>query len=1073
MSTSDHIDVDRVLAGLKPFQRRSVEYVFERLYGANSTSSFLLADEVGLGKTMVARGVVAKAITHLQAKGAGQVNIVYVCSSGDIARQNVRRLNPTTQQDFELATRITRLPEVVHDLGTRPLNFISFTPGTSFNYGHATGQAAERRILYHLLRRTWRRGTRGTGLKNLLEGSKDRKRFRRMLEQYDPREVLDRSLAKAFSSRLREDERLARERGAESRRTRLLRLCAEFRRRRTEPPRELAKARNALVGELRAVLAAVSIDSLRPDLVILDEFQRFKDLLLPDSAAGALARHLFSRRGTKVLLLSATPYKMYTLAEERNTDDHYKDFSETLRFLLGHDEQAMAQFEEDLAAYGRVCLLAGRTTLDQASEVRSSLEARLRHVMCRTEKLAVTADRGGMLREVNRELPVPASRHVKAYLEVRRIGDVLDQPDVVEYWKSSPYLLNFMDGDHYSLKSAFKAVLGGRKEPLVREVARTARHAFLNLGAWYKYREVDLGHPAVERLAHETVGDGWARLLWLPPSLPYYRLAPPFSAHAENGFTKRLVFSGWHVVPRALSVLLSYEAERQMIRSFDPGIGNTETGRERLRPLLTFDRRDGVPAGMFVLALVYPSPWLARLGDTLALFTPAGPPTLTSVLDTVKARITAELTPLTGNARRTGADDQRWYWAAPILMDERRLAPGTDPWFRDPATLARTWSGTDDHRGWVDHVHEAAVMSRADAGSLGRPPADLADVLALLAVAGPAVTALRGLAHVLGGPPLYEDPGVRHAAGRMAFGVRSLFNSPETTAMIRGLNAEEPYWRRALEYCAAGGLQSVVDEYLHTLFESEGLVDKPPGEVASALAERAMHAAGLRAATPGFDRVETREALSITNQRARARFAMRFGDERSETDTGGLRKDEVRYAFNSPFWPFVLATTSIGQEGLDFHTYCHAVMHWNLPNNPVDMEQREGRVHRFKGHAVRKNVAQHALQSGFIPAPATNPWPALFAHASDTTAHDSSGIHPFWVFPGKAFIERHTGAMALSREASLLPALRASLAVYRMVFGQPRQDDLLAHLQRTVPDEELSRVAAALSIRLEPPHAST
>src|SRR5699024_11013379 len=38
--------------------------------------------------------------------------------------------------------------------------------------------------------------------------------------------------------------------------------------------------------------------------------------------------------------------------------------------------------------------------------------------------------------------------------------------------------------------------------------------------------------------------------------------------------------------------------------------------------------------------------------------------------------------------------------------------------------------------------------------------------------------------------------------------------------------------------------------------------------------------------------------------------------------------------FNSPFWPFVLASTSVGQEGLDFHTYSHAVVHWNLPPTP-------------------------------------------------------------------------------------------------------------------------------------------
>jgi hypothetical protein len=63
---------------------------------------------------------------------------------------------------------------------------------------------------------------------------------------------------------------------------------------------------------------------------------------------------------------------------------------------------------------------------------------------------------------------------------------------------------------------------------------------------------------------------------------------------------------------------------------------------------------------------------------------------------------------------------------------------------------------------------------------------------------------------------------------------------------------------------------------------------------------------------------------------------MRYGDERGgEREETQLRKEAVRTAFNSPFWPFVLATTSIGQEGLDFHPFCHAVVHWNLPSNPV------------------------------------------------------------------------------------------------------------------------------------------
>ena len=39
------------LAGLKDFQRKTVDYVFKRLYGDDPTSRFLIADEVGLGKT--------------------------------------------------------------------------------------------------------------------------------------------------------------------------------------------------------------------------------------------------------------------------------------------------------------------------------------------------------------------------------------------------------------------------------------------------------------------------------------------------------------------------------------------------------------------------------------------------------------------------------------------------------------------------------------------------------------------------------------------------------------------------------------------------------------------------------------------------------------------------------------------------------------------------------------------------------------------------------------------------------------------------------------------------------------
>jgi hypothetical protein len=72
-----------------------------------------------------------------------------------------------------------------------------------------------------------------------------------------------------------------------------------------------------------------------------------------------------------------------------------------------------------------------------------------------------------------------------------------------------------------------------------------------------------------------------------------------------------------------------------------------------------------------------------------------------------------------------------------------------------------------------------------------------------------------------------------------------------------------------------------------------------------------------------------------------SRFAVRYSNAKTD-DGDSNRMPDVRRAFNSPFWPFVLASTSVGQEGIDFHWWAHSVIHWNVPGNPVDFEQRRG-----------------------------------------------------------------------------------------------------------------------------------
>src|SRR5690625_6792740 len=89
--TETRPDVEAILEGLKPVQRATVNHAFNRLWGDHdSVARFLIADEVGLGKTMVAKGIAARAIDHLWESGR-PITMLYICSNAQIARQNLDR----------------------------------------------------------------------------------------------------------------------------------------------------------------------------------------------------------------------------------------------------------------------------------------------------------------------------------------------------------------------------------------------------------------------------------------------------------------------------------------------------------------------------------------------------------------------------------------------------------------------------------------------------------------------------------------------------------------------------------------------------------------------------------------------------------------------------------------------------------------------------------------------------------------------------------------------------------------------------------------------------------------------
>lgn len=1064
-------DTAAVLGRLKDFQRDTVEYVFRRLYtDSDCVRRFLVADEVGLGKTLVARGVIAKTIEFLWEKSQ-RIDVVYVCSNADIARQNIARLG-LGQNHFTLSSRITLLPEKMPELEMQRVNFVSFTPGTSFDVSGHSGRADERVLLYRLLKEAWG-GMSFTWGTRVLHAYASLDRFRDRVRRFEQRPIHT-GIRDKFAEHITHRPEL---------KAKFDELVQRMPRAGCTVPKEVRRDADKFIGELRRLVAETCLHWLEPDLIILDEFQRFKQLLQGNgddaSDAAQLAHHLFNYQqnqddpttAARVLLLSATPYKMYTQSHESDQDDHYADFVRTLEFLVPEQYQR-DQLRDSLQQYRDELLRFADHGIDGLLSVKSQLETTLRRVMVRTERLAVTADRNGMLCDMPNDSMRLSAAELRQYLQLQGLARHLGHDDILEYWKSAPYLINFMED--YELKRSLRQSIEDDAQDI--EVIRAIRDlegGLLRRDELERYARLDPANARMRALLEDTVARQAWRLLWIPPALPYYRGDGAYADPALANFTKRLVFSSWRVVPKAIAAIVSYEAERQMIQCFRKRTKNSAEARKKRRPLLRFGKSKGRLTGMPVLAMIFPCRALSERFDPLISHRhlAGSAPTSKELIENYRKQIKEQLEPLVAPYRnRPGQADESWYWAAQLLMDQEHDGDRLRDWL-SRAELASEWSGgSGDHeaaRNWGQHVRQLQRLLDEQV-ELGPPPDDLEEVLAKMALAGPGVVAFRALRRI--SSDISCDFDLRQHAGPLAYAFVHLFNLPEVTAMLRDRNRQVVYWRSALDYCIAGNLQATLDEYAHILVESLGLQGTDAPNTAKAVTVAVRECLTLRTATAQADIVSaSRRRVKLEEPvRLRTRFAMRFGDQVAEDGSEPTRADHVRSAFNSPFWPFVLATTSIGQEGLDFHPYCHAVVHWNLPSNPVDLEQREGRVHRYKGHALRKNIS--AAYGSAARNGCTDPWDAMFRAALEEREQGQCDLFPFWISPnGHAKIERHMPALPHSRELLQRDYLRRSLVLYRMVFGQNRQEDLMHYLLHRLGPREVERIIGLCRVDLGPP----
>lgn len=1046
----------RIMDGLKDFQRETVKRI-AHLY-RNKINRVLVSDEVGLGKTLIARGTIAKFAQLRKEEGDDLVKVVYVCSNSAIAEQNLNKLKITDElttdgiSDSRLSMQHLKIAMQESDTEVKKnyIQLIPLTPHTSFHISNSEGTVNERALMYAVLRRI----SSLTPYLNKLEELMicyAKKAWKDWCKNWYEQQVVECD-SKSGGKYLSEIcTALERELGLKqaSGFTLYEELLQYFN-------GTYAGSKTSIIVKLRTVFAKISIDKLKPDLVIMDEFQRFKDLLTANSESetGMLANKFFSDSETRMLLLSATPYKMYSTLdeiEEENADEHYEEFLGVLKFL-NMTEEADEKFRQIWSDYS-VQLKEYASGSQAALQVKNKAENALYSHICRTERMEAEGSADIVDDSAVQTSLDISGADISSYIQMSKLLDGVVKYSVPsDYVKSCPYLLSFMRD--YKLKRDIEAYFKAHPDDIRYADKPTF---FIKKKTLAEYEKISCNNARLENVRARSLEKSAELLLWVPPSKNYYTPTYPFT-NAQN-FTKTLIFSSWEMVPRMIASLLSYEVERKTIAPLAKKEGrdigyfandsddDTEESNKRRYPLpkLNFALKEGEPAAMSLFCLVYPSKFLAECYNPVDCLNRGL--SLKEITQEVKQKISEELKKF--EDPESGAEDKSWYYVAPLLFDGGVYCSDY------ACKLSESITGDEEekrNKGYIKHLQKLLQISENILNckplGLGKRPADLVDVLADMAIASPAICAHRSFKN-------YFNEFNVASPSLIAKAFVNRMNTPESTAVIElcfGVKNEEAYWQNVLNYCKAGNFQAMLDEYVHLLTNGVNGRD----EKASSIVQRdIVQSLNIRTTKYNIDTFSSFKARmngkKEKNVAFRSHFAVAFtkGDgNNKDTD----RKKTLRNAFNSPFRPFVLASTSIGQEGLDFHNYCRRIVHWNLPSNPIDLEQREGRINRYECLAIRQNIAKRYGDIAFEG----DIWREMFAKAKEVECTEqTSELVPYWGLteqPDMVKIERIVPMYPFSRDELSYERLMKILNLYRLTLGQARQEELLEYIMRNRED---------------------
>ncbi len=1089
-------NISSALDMLLDFQNANVDYCYRQLYEKN-IHKMLVADEVGLGKTLVAKGVIARAFRKYLLEGNPSIenptfNVVYICSNLTLARQNIARLNIMNDDNY-VSDNIDRLTLLAYETNEKRKIFSinSLTPGTSFHTIENPGTEDERKIIYSLLIGNEELKTKKNQLWWLLRDrvSKDNWGHKatsalcggKILKKGLSQEFIEEIKKNPPSNKLKNKSKGLLINDSTTLYDVLLQ-CAETSRKNSKPNINV----RLLIGNLRKVLSKCCIKYLGADIFILDEFQKFPQLLKTENdgnEVNEVAKSIFNIPDAKVLMLSATPFKAFsTTFDELAGESHSDDICALLGFLNQDDKFEIKKYINKRDEYFSFLRKAVHLNLDttEVKKTRTYLHKVYRRNIIRTER----DNRDSIISDVMKHDPIQVQKiDVQNFVAVDRMILSLNEPNEkfkeaknglgfvrenlpvpLEYGKSAPFSLSYLDNyQHGKLLSEIV------EKPSYYGMTERIKE---NKEGWLNYKNIasflPLGrngselipNPKIRLLVEKTLENGW-KYLWIPPIAQYYKPEGPYKD--SEGFSKVLVFSSWTLVPKMISTLLSYELERVTIgklaknekETTEPSkfkYFNEKRENRYPRQLLTFyDSRDNLSMRNFIYA--YPSQTLADIFDPSQFV--GQKITIKEIKKIIKDEICNKFESIYNKYKNGRGRKDIWYWAAPILLD-REISKKSFEWI---------YNSKEEDNFLGNHYQRAITLIKTPVSKefdfpelLKDEKEDVLEFLTNLALGSSSICALRSFSK------LFKTDDNKYFSHQIGLGFLKFFDKPENIAIVR-LTAltGSTYLEKVLSYSIDGNIQSMLDEYFYILNKIENRTNPKD------LFDHLNDMISLRTASLGVKMYDDSAKNQITAKNMRIHFAVHFGTQLRNDDGGTNREVNVKDAFNSPFRPFVLATTSIGQEGLDFHLYCRKIFHWNIPSNPIDFEQREGRITRYLGHAIRSNIAIKYLDK-VSNVTQTNLWQELIKIAKESEIDKKSDIVPFWnIKVDKNYsIERYVPKYLYTKDEEKYRRVLEVLTYYRLTFGQPRQEELIDALSLADKEKDFIDELNKLMIDLSP-----